>query len=121
MRNVTAGALAVTLLLSAQDTRYPPQGQQFPGPPTKAETVEWLKELRQYREERRVRAGLTGELYARPELQWAQSIFIQPQSIIEDRYFYAPEARRYPVDRFLADLDRRYGGIDSVLLWPVYP
>jgi formylglycine-generating enzyme required for sulfatase activity len=121
MRNVTVGALALALFLSAQDTKYPPQGQQFPGPPTRAETAEWLKELRHYREERRVRAGLTGELYARPELLWAQGSFIQPQSMIEDRYFYDPAARRYTVDRFLADLDRRYGGIDSVLLWPVYP
>jgi formylglycine-generating enzyme required for sulfatase activity len=115
------GALAVSLLLFAQDTRYPPQGQQFPGPPTKADTSEWLHEIRQYREERRIRAGLTGELYERPELKWAQSSFIQPQSMIEDRYFYDPVARRYTVDRFLADLDQRYGGIDSVLLWPVYP
>jgi iron(II)-dependent oxidoreductase len=34
---------------------------------------------------------------------------------------YNPVARRYTVDRFLVDLDKRYGGIDSVLLWPVYP
>ena len=116
-----ASALAVTLLLLAQDTKYPPQGQQFPGPPTKADTAEWLKEIRQYREERRISAGLVGDLYERPELQWAQSSFMQPQSMVEDRYLYDPLARRYTVDRFLADLDRRYGGIDSVLLWPVYP
>jgi len=121
MRKVAAGALLAALLLPGQDTKYPPQGEQFPGPPTKADTAEWLKEIRQYREERRIRAGLTGELYARPELQWAQSSFMQPQSMIEDRYFYDPAARRYTVDRYLADLDKRYGGIDSVLLWPVYP
>ena len=121
MRNVALAALAAALLLPGQDTKYPPQGQQFPGPPTKADTAEWLKELRQYREERRIRAGLSGDLYARPELQWAQSSFMQPQSMIEDRYFYDPATRRYTVDRFLADLEKRYGGIDSVLLWPVYP
>src|SRR5690349_10354754 len=100
MRSV-AIAFAVVLLVSAQDTKYPPQGQQFPGPPTKADTAEWLKEMRRYREERRVRAGLTGDLYSRPELQWAQSSFIQPQSMIEDRYFYDAAARRYTVERFL--------------------
>jgi formylglycine-generating enzyme required for sulfatase activity len=77
--------------------------------------------MQQYREERRIRAGLDGEIYQRPELQWAQSSFMQPQSMVEDRYLYDPAARRYTVDRFLADLDTRYGGIDSVLLWPVYP
>src|SRR5581483_6355344 len=113
--------LCSAILLWAQDTRYPPQGDQFPGPPTKADTAEWLKELKQYREERRIRAGLDGRIYERPELHWAQSSFMQPQSMVEDRYFYDPAARRYTVDRFLADLDKRYGGIDSVLLWPVYP
>lgn len=105
----------------AQDTKYPPQGQQFPGPPTKSDTAEWLREMQRYREERRVRAGLNGKLYDRPELEWAQSSFIQPQVMVEDRYLYDPAARRYTVDRFLADLDNRYGGVDSVLLWPVYP
>ncbi|MGD0089182.1 MAG: SUMF1/EgtB/PvdO family nonheme iron enzyme, partial [Planctomycetota bacterium] len=28
---------------------------------------------------------------------------------------------KYTVDRYLDDLEKRYGGIDSVLLWPVYP
>ena len=28
---------------------------------------------------------------------------------------------KYTVDRYLDDLYQRYGGIDSVLLWPVYP
>jgi len=124
MRNVAFAGISVAFLaalLPGQDTRYPPQGQQFPGPPSKADTADWLKQIRQYRDERRVRAGLTGELYARPEFEWAQSSFMQPQSMIEDRYFYDPVARRYTVDRFLADLEKRYGGIDSVLLWPVYP
>ena len=120
MQKLAAGAFLAALLLTAQDTRYPPQGEQFPGPPTKPDTAEWLKEMRQYRDERRIRAGLTGDLYARPELQWAQSSFIQPQSMIEDRYFYDPVSRQYTVARFLGDLER-YGGIDSVLLWPVYP
>ena len=59
-KQLLAVALAVSLF--AQDTKYPPQGQQFPGPPTKADTNDWLHEIRQYREERRIRAGLTGDL-----------------------------------------------------------
>ena len=113
--------IAATSVLAAQDTKYPPQGQQLPGPPSKADSAEWLKEVQHWREERRVRTGLSGAAYERPELKWAQSSFMQPQSMIEDRYFYDPVARRYTVDRFLDDLDKRYGGIDSVLLWPVYP
>ena len=35
--------------------------------------------------------------------------------------FYDPVAGRYTVDRYLDDLEKRYGGIDSVLIWPTYP
>ncbi len=121
MKRVAAAMIAAAFVLSAQDTKYPPQGQQLPGPPTKADTTDWLGEIQHWRTERRVRAGLSGEAYERPELKWAQSSFMQPQAMIEDRYFYDPVARRYTVDRFLDDLDKRYGGIDSILLWPVYP
>jgi formylglycine-generating enzyme required for sulfatase activity len=71
--------------------------------------------------EARIRAGYSGQEYDRPESKWTQSSFIQPQMMVEDRYFYDVEAGRYTVDKYLDDLDKRYGGIDSVLVWPVYP
>src|SRR6185312_12218382 len=119
IRLLAVGLFAVALI--AQDTKYSPQGQQLPGPPKKSETADWLKEVRQWRDEARVRAGLTGEQYERKELEWAQRSFIQPQAMIEDRYFYDSEKQQYTVSRYLDDVDRRYGGIDSILLWPVYP
>ena len=121
LRRITLLALSIAPLLFAQDTKYPPQGQQLPGPPTKEDTADWLKEVTQWRDERRVRAGLTGDNYTRPELKWAQSSFMQPQAMVEDRYFYDPVQRRYTVNRYLDDVDKRFGGIDSILLWPVYP
>ena len=65
--------------------------------------------------------GYDGSQYERPELMWTQSSFIQPQMMIEDRYFYDSVAGKYTVDRYLDDLDKRYGGIDSVLIWHTYP
>ena len=53
--------------------------------------------------------------------KWAQSSFIQPQMMVQDRYFYDPVAGKYTVDRYLDDLEKRYGGIDAVLIWPTYP
>jgi len=38
----------------------------------------------------------------------------------DDRYFFDPVAGKYTVDRFLQDLEDRYGGVDSILLWPTY-
>ena len=46
---------------------------------------------------------------------------MQPQMMAHDRYFYDPVAGKYTVDRYLDDLEKRYGGIDSVLIWPTYP
>ena len=59
--------------------------------------------------------------YARPELLWNRRSFVQPQMMVEERYFYDPVTGKYTVDRYLDDLKKRYGGIDSVLIWPVYP
>ncbi len=109
------------LALRAQDARYAPQGDQIPGPPTPGEFSAWLDDIRHWRDERRVRIGYNGKEYERPELAWSQRDFVQPQMMIEDRFFYDPVAGKYTVDRYLDDLDTRYGGIDSVLIWPVYP
>lgn len=113
--------LLLCALCFAQDTRYAPQAEQIPGPAAKSDTAAWLADITRLRTEMRVRAGLTGRNYDRPELQWAQRNFIQPQAMVEDRFLYDPAQRRYTVDRYLDDLEKRFGGIDSVLLWPVYP
>lgn len=81
----------------------------------------WLKDIRHWRIERRIRIGYDGHRYEIPALQWTQRSFIQPQMMVHDRYFYDPIAGRYTVDRYLADLRTRYGGIDAVLIWATYP
>jgi gamma-glutamyl hercynylcysteine S-oxide synthase len=81
----------------------------------------FIDALRYWRDVRRIYAGYDGSRYDLPALKWPQSSFIQPQAMVEDRYLYDPGARKYTVDRYLADVERRYGGIDSILLWPVYP
>jgi len=82
---------------------------------------EWLTDVSHWRDERKIRIGYDGSRYDNPALRWTQSSFIQPQMMVHDRYFYDPVARRYTVDRYLDDLEARYGGIDSVLIWPTYP
>ena len=135
------GFISVFLLAAgvmAQDTRFPPDGSQIPGPSGRStpdwvselsewqtaasgEHEAWLKDLRQWRHERLIRMGYDDAEYRRPELLWTQRNFIQPQMMAEERFFYDPEAGKYTVNRYLDDVDRRYGGIDSVLIWPVYP
>jgi gamma-glutamyl hercynylcysteine S-oxide synthase len=124
----------------AQDSHYSPVGQQFPSPTClsisgeylaassggyqacSGETHrEWLKDLEHWRVERRIRVGYDNARYLNPALQWAQSSFIQPQMMVQDRYFYDPVSGKYTVDRYLDDLEKRYGGIDAVLVWATYP
>lgn len=137
--------LAVGLLLGsgathAQDTRYvpfPSFKQTMINPPdclTWREVWEggwqpcaddaqaqWLKDLRHWRSERRIRIGYDDARYRDPALAWTRSVVLQTQMMVEDRYFYDPVKHRYTVDRYLDDLARRYGGIDAVLIWPDYP
>jgi formylglycine-generating enzyme required for sulfatase activity len=110
-----------SLRLPAQDTRVQPDGEIMPGPTQPGEWAAWLAEMKLFRTEKHIRMGYSGAEYARPELQWSQRNFIQPQVMVEDRFIYDPVTRQYTVGRYLDDLNKRYGGIDSVLLWPVYP
>ena len=54
------------------------------------------------------------------KMPWTQTNYIQTQMMPFDRKFYDP-VRGYTVDIFLDDLKQRYGGVDSILLWPTYP
>jgi hypothetical protein len=59
--------------------------------------------------------------YLRPQFGWLKKTFIYVQMMAHDRYFYDPVAGKYTVNRYLDDLQKRYGGIDAVLIWPTYP
>ncbi len=140
-RRLALAPFMIPMLLAsaarAQETALEFKGQQIAGPacavpprwevraaprPCSEEQLDaWRKDAEHWRAERRSRSGLDGAEYARPALSWTQSSFVQPQMMAHDRYFYDPVARRYTVDRYLDDLGRRYGLIDSVLVWPTYP
>ena len=51
-----------------------------------------------------------------PGLRWTQTSYIQPQVHPYDRFLWDPTARNHTVERYLRDVRKRYGGIDSVLL-----
>ncbi len=82
---------------------------------------DWVRELVDWRREHLIRIGYDDANYRRPELQWAQRNFVHAQMMVEDRYFYDPVSGEYTVDRYLDDLEARFGGIDSVLIWYIYP
>ena len=123
-------------IASAQDSHFAPKGQQIQSPPCLTMRgaweggyvpcsvfthQEWLMDITHWRAERRIRIGYDPSRYEMPALKWTQASFIQPQMMVHDRYFFDPAAGRYTVDRYLDDLDKRYGGIDAVLIWATYP
>src|SRR5438128_1388558 len=108
-------------LASAQDPAIRPQGYHIEGPEARAGFTRWMADMKRWRMEYLKRIGYSGSEYERPELKWTQSSFMQPQMMIEDRYFFDPASREYTVNRYLDDLEKRYGGIDAVLVWHTYP
>ena len=141
-------SLAILLFVAvvglAQDSRYAhgpeaawdPEWQQIAGPKclemknawegeskpcSPQEYEQWLEDVTHWRNERRIRIGYDGSRYDLPSLKWTQASFIQPQMMVQDRYFYDPINHRYTVDRYVDDTVKRYGGIDAVLIWPTYP
>jgi len=105
----------------AQNPPVHAQGELIDGPPSPGEFPAWINGMKRWRMEWLKRIGYDGSEYERPELRWTQSSYMQPQMMVEDRYFYNPETGKYTVDRYLDDLEKRYGGIDAVLIWPTYP
>lgn len=132
----SAQSLAARMSVEGKGQQIPPPpcliikgawmgGEQ--GPCTAEDYAAWQKNWKHWRFEQRIRSGLSPvdlpplpDFYQLPALQWIHKEFMQPQMMVEDRYFYNPEEHKYTVDRYLADLDKRYGGIDAVLIWPTY-
>ena len=131
-------AVIFCLQATAQDTVYAPRegSQQLSVPEcytergaweggsracTAEDGARWLADITHWRGERAIRIGYSAQRYHLPAFAWAQSAFIQPQMMVQDRYFYDPKTGKYTVDRYLDDLEKRFGGIDAVLIWPTYP
>jgi len=119
------GCIGIVCLLPAltwgQASKVQVLGEVLAGPAAGADTAAWLKQMQEWRQTHRAAIVYDGAEYIRPELAWGQRSFIQPLMMVEERYFYDPVAGKYTVDRYLNDLKVRYGGIDSVLIWSVYP
>ena len=117
-------------------TPLPARGQQIPAPdcmnlhnvwedcadracPPNAHE-RWLDDLQHWRAERRIRTAFDPPATsARPALDAVQ---LHPAA--DDgagSLLLRSGAGRYTVDRYLDDLDKRYGGIDAVLIWATYP
>lgn len=113
--------LASPPALFAGDPPVHVRGTLIDGPASPSQFPSWIAGMKRWRAEQWERVAYDGSNYDRPQLQWTQQSFVQTQLMVGDRYFYDPVAGKYTVDRYLDDLEKRYGGIDSIVLWPTYP
>ena len=93
----------------------------FQPPANHSTQPSWLATITAWRSSCRSQIHYSDAIYSVPQLKWARTNFVQPQSHPFDRFFFNETTQRYSVSTFLGDLAARYGGIDSVLLWPSYP
>ena len=87
----------------------------------------WMQSLLNWRNATRTNLHLTqshssqfAKDYPDTVKWWTESI-VQPQVHIYDRYLYNDTSGTFTVDVYLNDVKKRYGGIDSVMLWAGYP
>jgi hypothetical protein len=94
----------------------------FQGPTQAGLAIDgWREQLLDWREKTANLANLSDAVYSNPRLNWTRRSYVQPQVHLFDRFLYDREKHEFTVLRYLNDLENRYGGIDSVLLWPTYP
>ena len=91
--------------------------KEFKGPGSGPRST-WITAMRKWRSDCKAAINYTGQIYEVDALKWTQSAYMQPQMHPYDRLFYDEVSGTYTVDKWMDDLSSRYGGIDSVLVWP---
>lgn len=92
-------------------------------PPDQATLETWRSQLTRWREGAHARYpdAQAPSRYSRPEAQWAARCLAVAQVWLWDELFFDHEAQRFTPDRFLADAQQRFGGLDGIVLWHAYP
>src|ERR1035437_8542613 len=93
----------------------------FKGPSVASKHEGWLSTMKKWRTEEKKSLNYNDSEYLKQGEHQVNKCFIYAQMMVEDRYFYDPILRKYTVNRYLDDAQKRYGGLDAVLIWPTYP
>ena len=109
--------------------------QVIAGPADPAQHFRWLSNITEWRDRCRASLGIgpsgdfpdgwgmehqNTDLWDIEQLRWTQRAYSQVQMHPYDKYFYDAQRGEYTVGRWLEDVNRRYGGVDGVLLWTTY-
>ncbi len=94
---ILAAAVLLSLLsalVAEEDVKLKLRDEVIDGPAPGSNRAAWLAEMTRWRDAERKRIKYDPAQYARPELRWTQRSFVQPQIMVEERYFYDPIAGR---------------------------
>lgn len=122
MTNRVSKFLALAAAIASAHALQPfePSPETLPGPSSPADQPAWLANITAWAAATRAAVNYTPAVYDQ-YLHWTENAYISPQAHLFDAFLWDDEARMWTVDRFLDDLQARYGGIDAVLLWASYP
>jgi len=95
--------------------------QQINGPNDTTDIPGWKAELDYWRKVEIAKLYYRDTHYKGKEIQWVRNNFIQTQMMAQERSFYDPVKNEYTVDKYLNEITARYGGLNSILIWPTYP
>lgn len=112
--------LSITTSRAITSVKLPPfsaGGQLVVAPSSPAEQPAWLAQLLEWK----ASLDFDRSLYADPQRVWTQRNAIQALVIVQERTLFDPRTGRYTVNRYLDDVQKRYGGVDSVIIWHTYP
>jgi gamma-glutamyl hercynylcysteine S-oxide synthase len=95
--------------------------QQIKGPNNILEIPAWQAEIEYWRKVEKTKLDYKDSFYNGKEVQWVKKDFIQTQMMVQERSFYDPVKNEYTVDKYLNEITAKYGGLNSILIWPTYP
>ncbi|KQZ86135.1 hypothetical protein ASD56_07705 [Microbacterium sp. Root166] len=92
----------------------------FAAPADPADLDRWRAQLAAWRAGAIERHGAPTR-YDQPEAAWSADCFTVAQVWLWDELFFDFTEQRFTPERFLADAQQRFGGLDGVVLWHAYP
>jgi formylglycine-generating enzyme required for sulfatase activity len=95
--------------------------QQIKGPDDTSKIPGWRAGLEYWRNIEKAKLDYSNANYNYKEIQWVKSNFIQTQMMAQECSFYDLVKNEYTVDKYLNEITAKYGGLNSVLIWPTYP
>jgi len=120
-KNIRLYVILSALINNSSYGQITETAQQINGPGNISETASWLKQIEEWKKIEKAKLAYSNTFYKDKEIQWVRSSFIQTQMMAQERSFYDPVKNEYTVDKYLDEIASRYGGLNSILVWPTYP